>query len=82
MAIRKRDPAKCKDATGLLRILKEQHVRWVVISSEYPVDLANAFRELESDGKLTPIASKTIESLAGNSRIYKQTAASKQRSSN
>ncbi|HXU47884.1 MAG TPA: hypothetical protein VN727_02465 [Candidatus Binatia bacterium] len=46
-------------------------------SSEYPVDLANAFRELESDGKLTPIASKTIESLAGNSRIYKQTAAFK-----
>ena len=41
------------------------------------VDLANAFRELESDGKLTPIASKTIESLAGNSRIYKQTAAFK-----
>ena len=71
------DPAKCKDATGLLRILKEQHVRWVVISSEYPVDLANAFRELESDGELTPIASKTIESLAGNSRIYKQTAAFK-----
>ncbi len=71
------DPAKCKDAAGLLRILKEQNVRWVVTSPEFPYDLAGQFNELQAEGKLTPIASKSLESLAGSSRIYGQTASFK-----
>ncbi|HKQ88544.1 MAG TPA: glycosyltransferase family 39 protein [Candidatus Acidoferrales bacterium] len=68
------DPAKCNNAAGLLQILKEQNVHWVVTSSEYQHELAGAFRELQAEGKLTPIASRSVESFTGDSRIYRQTA--------
>jgi hypothetical protein len=66
------DPATCGSSSGLLRALQKQNVRWVVRAPDYPDALARPFQELESEGKLVPIASADFESLVGSSRIYQQ----------
>jgi Dolichyl-phosphate-mannose-protein mannosyltransferase len=65
------DPAKCSDPGGLLRVLRELNVRWVVKESDYPAALADSFSRLEAEKKLIPIASADLETLTGNSRIYR-----------
>ena len=64
------DPAKCSDPGGLLRVLRELNVRWVVKAPDYPAALADSFRGLEMEKKLIPIASAEFETLTGTSRIY------------
>lgn len=66
------DPTRYADSTSLLHLLKEQDVRWVVNTGYYPGPFADAFQELQKEGKLTPIATGEVESLAGESRIYRQ----------
>ncbi|HEY6467187.1 MAG TPA: glycosyltransferase family 39 protein [Candidatus Acidoferrales bacterium] len=66
------DPAHYADSANLLRELKDEDVRWVVNTGDYPEPFADAFHGLERDGKLTPIATTKVESLAGESRIYRQ----------
>lgn len=63
------DPSKCKDSRGLLRMLKELHVRWVVKQPDYPVPLEDSFRRLELEKNLIPIAFADLETLTGTSRI-------------
>jgi hypothetical protein len=64
------DPARCKDAKGLLNVLRELNVKWVVKEPSYPPALQEAFNQLESERKLVPIASSDLETLTGSSRIY------------
>jgi hypothetical protein len=66
------DPSKYDDPTQILELLNSLNVRWVVRSSDYPAPLAEAFRALESERKLIPVASTDMETFAGNSRIYRQ----------
>jgi hypothetical protein len=67
------DPSKCNEPGELLRALEDLNVRWVVKSPEYPEPLAEAFRGLQAENKLIPIASADIETFTGSSRIYKET---------
>lgn len=66
------DPARYANPASLLRELREEDVRWVVDTGDYPEPFADAFRQLERDGELTPLATTQVESLAGESRIYRQ----------
>lgn len=64
------DPARCKDPEGLLNVLRELNVKWVVKEPAYPPALQDAFNQLESEKKLVSIASSDLETLTGSSRIY------------
>lgn len=66
------DPAKCSEPGGLLRLLRELDVKWVVKDPGYPPALENSFRQLEDEKKLIPIASSDLETLTGISRIYQE----------
>jgi hypothetical protein len=66
------DPAKCDQAAGLLSVLQQEHVRWVVMTEDYPHPLAAAFQQLEREGKLAPIAHANVESTAGTTRLNHQ----------
>lgn len=65
------DPAHCRTVPELLDELKRNNVRWVVSTGYYPDAFAEVFHQLEDEGKLTPIATTQVESLAGESRIYR-----------
>jgi hypothetical protein len=64
------DPAKCTDPEGLLKVLRELHVKWVVKEPSYPPPLQDSFNQLESEKKLISVASSDLETLTGSSRIY------------
>lgn len=66
------DPARYADSANLLRVLRDENIRWVVNTGYYPTPFADALGELEREGKLTPVAATEVESLAGESRIYRQ----------
>jgi 4-amino-4-deoxy-L-arabinose transferase-like glycosyltransferase len=53
----------------LLTFLKEQDIRWVVKSPEYPWSLAGIFEQCEKEGKFVPEARGEVEVFTGNSRI-------------
>jgi hypothetical protein len=66
------DPAKCNTPEGLLGVLHELHVKWVVKEPNYPAPLEKSFTRLEAEQKLVPIESSDLETLTGTSRIYRQ----------
>jgi hypothetical protein len=64
------NPAVLEYPQKLLAFLKEQDIRWVVKSPDYPKALASVFEECEMEGLLVPEARTETETLSGNSRIY------------
>lgn len=66
------DPAKYSQADALFRFLQALNVKWVAKTPDYPAPLRCAFVELEAEKRLIPIASSDLESLTGESRIYRE----------
>ena len=64
------NPAVLTDPHTLHAFLKEQDIRWVVKSPNYPDALATIFEECEKEGLLVPEARTDIETLSGDSRVY------------
>lgn len=64
------NPTVLADPQTLLAFLKEQDIRWVVKSPDYPKAIASVFEECEKEGLLVPEARTETETLSGNSRIY------------
>ena len=62
------DPDRLTSPQLLLTFLKEQNIRWVVKSPDYPDALAGVFEQCEKDGRLVPEARSEIEVFEGNSR--------------
>ncbi len=54
------NPAVLTDPQTLLAFLKEQDIRWVVKSPDYPEALASVFEECEKEGLLVPEARTDI----------------------
>jgi hypothetical protein len=65
-------PARFATAPELLQALRAEDLHWVVSTGYYPDASADAFHQLEREGKLTPLATTQVESLAGQSRIYRE----------
>jgi hypothetical protein len=51
------NPDRLADPQALLQLLRQQDVRWVVKTPNYPEPLARAFQALEDEGKLRPMFS-------------------------
>jgi hypothetical protein len=64
------NPAVLADPQTILAFLKEQDIRWVVKSPDYPKALASVLQECEKEGLLVPEARTETETLSGSSRIY------------
>ena len=65
------DPRTAADPGKLLSTLQQFKVRWVVKSPDYPEPLAASFQELEDEGKLRPVCSKTVSTFS-EFRVYGQ----------
>ncbi|HVS88571.1 MAG TPA: glycosyltransferase family 39 protein [Candidatus Acidoferrum sp.] len=63
------DPRRYSNPDQLLSLLREQDVRWVVKSPDYPPALRDAFSALERDGKLLTFAEAEVENFA-SWRLY------------
>ncbi len=64
------NPDQLTSPQSLLTLLKEQDIRWVVKSSEYPDTLTTIAAECEKEGKFVPEAQTDVEVFAGNSRTF------------
>jgi hypothetical protein len=62
------DPNQLPDARMVLKFLREQGIRWVVKTEDYPPAVAAAFEECEREGVLIPEMSTEVENLSGTSR--------------
>jgi hypothetical protein len=65
------DPEHIAEPEKLLDLLRQENVRWVVKSPDYPEALAPAFQALEDQGRLRPVYSTDISTFTGF-RIYGQ----------
>jgi hypothetical protein len=54
------DPARLQTPQELLSFFRAHNIRWVVRAPEYPVSLATAFHQLETERKLVPIAQTEV----------------------
>jgi hypothetical protein len=50
------DPEKLQTSEAWLTFFRQQHIRWVVRSQEYPEPIAGPLRQLENSGNLIPQA--------------------------
>ena len=62
------DPDRLTSPQLLLTFLKEQNIRWVVKSPDYPDALAGVFEQCEKNGRLVQEKQSEIEVFEGNSR--------------
>ena len=59
------DPAKLQSPRELLAFLHGHNIRWVVRAPEYPASIAAPFQQLESEGKLVPMAQTEVSDFQG-----------------
>jgi hypothetical protein len=65
------DPNSVGNVQGLRALLRQEQVRWVVKSPDYPKPLAAAFQSLEEHGQLVPVYFGEASTFS-NFRIYGQ----------
>lgn len=59
------DPARLNTSEQWEQLFKDQHVRWVVRSPDYPMEIAGPLVTLEAKGKLVPIAREQVSGFNG-----------------
>jgi hypothetical protein len=59
------DPARLSTPESWREFFRENRIRWVVRSPEYPKDIAALLEQLEHSGSLTPIAHQNVSTFDG-----------------